>query len=346
MPARVPINGFGRIVAASCAPPSRADPISRSSRSTTLTIPRRSPACSPRRLRAFPDRVRCDGDRMAYDGREVRVLGERDPGDLPWADLGVEVVIEATGNSGPAPTPSATSARRAQGHPLGAEQGARSVDANVVLGVDFHEVYRPRDPRHHHRRVVRDELLAPVAKVLHAAVGVRHGRMTTCAPHTSDPSLLDGPHTDLRRAAQRPSTWCRRAPARRAGPGGPRLEGRLNSIAVRVPRRPARWSISRSRPSMPRAPRRSTGLPRARRLRADDRHPRLQPDPIVSSDMVKSTYSSIYDAPLTTVMNESQVESLPGSQRVGVRDPPCRACRARAGAAPRAAARAPGAAVS
>jgi glyceraldehyde 3-phosphate dehydrogenase len=98
MPTRVAINGFGRIGRSSCARPTKEAPISRSSPSTTSPIPRPSRICSPRlRLRAVRARGDSDGDVIAFDGHEIRVLGERDPGDLPWTDLDVDVVIEATG---------------------------------------------------------------------------------------------------------------------------------------------------------------------------------------------------------------------------------------------------------
>ena len=100
----------------------------------------------------------CDGDVIAFDGREIRVLGERDPGDLPWADLGVDVVIEATGRF-------RTRADAERHLKAGASKvilsapskGSEPVDANVVLGVNFHEVYDPRPP-HHHQRLVHDQL--------------------------------------------------------------------------------------------------------------------------------------------------------------------------------------------
>ena len=98
-------------------------------------------------------------------------------------------------------------------------KGAEPADANVVLGVNFDEVY---DPARHHiitNASCTTNCLAPVAKVLHETVGIRHGLMTTIHAYTADQHLLDGPHKDLRRARAAASTWCRPRPAPRRRSG-------------------------------------------------------------------------------------------------------------------------------
>src|ERR1019366_9381898 len=138
---------------------------------------------------------------IVVDGAEMRALAETDPRALPWSELGVDVVIESTGRF-------RTRAAAAQHLDAGARKviisapakGEQPPDATVVLGVNFDEVY---DPEHHHivsNASCTTNCLAPVAKVLHDTAGIRHGLMTTVHAYTSDQNLLDGPHTDLRRA--------------------------------------------------------------------------------------------------------------------------------------------------
>jgi glyceraldehyde 3-phosphate dehydrogenase len=186
----------------------------------------------------FPGAVRLDGDSIVIDDRPVRALAETDPGQLPWGELGVDVVIESTGHF---------RTRAAADKHLDA--GARKViisapakgeeppDATVVLGVNFDEVY---DPERHHiisNASCTTNCLAPVAKVLHQAFGIRHGLMTTVHAYTGDQMLLDGPHKDLRRARSAainivPTST---GAAKALGLVIPELAGRLNGYAVRVP---------------------------------------------------------------------------------------------------------------
>ena len=138
---------------------------------------------------------------------------------MPWGELGVDVVIESTGRF-------RTRAAAAEHIAAGAHKviisapakGSEPPDATLVLGVNFDQVY---DPEIHHivsNASCTTNCLAPVAKVLHDAVGIKHGLMTTVHAYTSDQNLLDGPHSDLRRAGRRPSTSSppRPAPPRRS----------------------------------------------------------------------------------------------------------------------------------
>ena len=181
----------------------------------------------------------CEGDdHRRRRPRDPRARASARPADLPWAELGVDVVIEATGRF-------RTRADAARHLEAGARKviisaprkGAEPVDANVVLGVNFDEVY---DPGGHHiitNASCTTNCLAPVAKVLHEAVGIRHGLMTTIHAYTADQNLLDGPHKDLRRARAAainlvPTTT---GAAKALGLVIPELEGRLHGFAVRVP---------------------------------------------------------------------------------------------------------------
>jgi glyceraldehyde 3-phosphate dehydrogenase len=180
-----------------------------------------------------------------------------------------------------------------------------------VLGVNFHEVY---DAASHHIITMAScttNCLAPVAKVLHEAVGIRHGQMTTVHAYTADQSLLDGPHKDLRRARAAAINLVPTSTgaARAVGLVIPELEGRLNGIAVRVP------TPTGSLVDLTIEAERATSVEEidaAFRENADTGHMTgilaYSEAPIVSSDIVKSPYSSIYDAPLMSVMNETQVK--------------------------------------
>src|ERR671937_262229 len=149
-------------------------------------------------LGPFPGEVEATETGILVDGKELRVLAERDPGALPWADLGADVVIESTGLF--------TDREDASKH---LEAGAKKVvisapatnpDVTVALGVNFDEAY---DRDQHHvisNASCTTNCLAPVAKVLHDAVGIERGVMTTVHAYTADQRLQDAPHKDLRRA--------------------------------------------------------------------------------------------------------------------------------------------------
>src|ERR1035437_10203085 len=139
-----------------------------------------------------------DDQTIVVDGRELRVLAERDPAALPWRSLGVDVVIESTGLF--------TDRDSAAKHLAG---GAKKVvisalatnpDVTVVLGVNFEEAYDRDQHAVISNASCTTNCLGPVAKVLHDTVGIKHGLMTTIHAYTADQRLLDMPHRDLRRA--------------------------------------------------------------------------------------------------------------------------------------------------
>jgi glyceraldehyde 3-phosphate dehydrogenase len=256
--------------------------------------------------------VTADGDVLRVGSHSIKMLAERDPAALPWGELGVDVVIESTGRF--------TSAEDAGKHLAG---GARKViisapakgdepaDATVVLGVNFDEVYD--EDRHDiiSNASCTTNCLAPVAMVLHETVGIRHGLMTTIHAYTSDQHLLDGPHSDLRRARAAalniiPTST---GAAKALGLVIPELEGRLNGFAVRVPTPTGSLvdlTIEAERPT-------SRAEINAAFASAADEGPlrgilSYTEDPIVSSDIVGSSYSSIFDAGLTAVIDGTQVK--------------------------------------
>src|SRR5918995_1920703 len=183
----------------------------------------------------FPGNVEVRDGALAIDGREVKVLAERDPGALPWGDLGAEVVIESTGFF--------TKRDDAAKH---LEAGAKKViisapatepDATVALGVNFDDVY---DADNHHvisNASCTTNCLAPVAKVLHETIGIERGLMTTIHAYTADQRLQDAPHKDLRRARAAAINLvpASTGAAKAIGLVIPHLQGKVDGISVRAP---------------------------------------------------------------------------------------------------------------
>src|SRR6476646_4664000 len=174
------------------------------------------------------------GDRIAVEGDEFQVLSVKDPAQLPWKDLGVEVVFESTGlftNRDAAAKHLAAGAKK-----VVITAPAKGPDFSVVLGVND-ELY---DPSKHHiisNASCTTNCLAPLAKVLHQTFGIKKGWMTTIHSYTNDQQLLDLPHKDLRRAraaalSMIPTTT---GAAVAVGEVLPELKGRLDGFAMRVP---------------------------------------------------------------------------------------------------------------
>jgi len=260
----------------------------------------------------FPAEVAVQNGGVAIEGTEVRALAEKDPSSLPWEELGIDVVIESTGKF-------TTRAGAEQHLAAGARKvilsapakGDQPPDATVVLGVNFDEVY---DPDLHHiisNASCTTNCLAPVAKVLQEAVGIRHGLMTTVHAYTSDQHLLDGPHSDLRRAraAALNIVPTSTGAAKALGLVIPELDGKLNGFAVRVPTPTGSLvdlTVETERPT-------TKEEVNAAFAAAAGEGPLkgildYTEDPIVSSDIVKSAYSSIFDAGLTSVIDGTQVK--------------------------------------
>jgi glyceraldehyde 3-phosphate dehydrogenase len=262
----------------------------------------------------FPYPVRAEDGAMIVSDRSVSVFAERDPSSLPWCDLGVEVVIESTGLF-------RTRAAAAKHLDAGARKviitapasGAEPADADVVLGVNFDQVY---DPERHDivtNASCTTNCLAPVARVLHDTVGIRHGLMTTIHAYTSDQNLLDGPHKDLRRARAAAINLVPTSTgaAKALGLVIPELQGRLNGFAVRVPTPTGSivdLTVEADRETS------SEEVNAAFRERADTGELKgilcYSEDPIVSSDIVGSPYSATFDAPLTSVIDSTQVKVI------------------------------------
>ena len=235
-----------------------------------------------------------------------------DPADLDWADLDVDVVIEATGKfrtrTGAAKHLAAGARKVIITAPV---KGDEPADADVVLGVNFDDVY---DPATHHiitNASCTTNCLAPVAKVLHEAFGIRHGLMTTIHAYTADQNLLDGPHKDLRRARAAAINLVPTSTgaAKAVGLVIPELAGRLHGFAVRTP------TPTGSLVDLTVEVERATTV---EEVNAAFRDAALAgpmvgileytEDPIVSSDIVKSPFSAIFDAALTSVIDGTLVK--------------------------------------
>src|SRR6201995_816274 len=186
-------------------------------------------------LGRFPGKVEVGSDSLTVDGKELKVLAERDPGALPWGDLGVDVVIESTGFFTKREDAAKHLAAGAKKVVISAP--ATEPDVPVALGVNFDEAY---DKDAHHvisNASCTTNCLAPLAKVLHEAFGIEQGLMTTIHAYTADQRLQDMPHKDPRRSRDAalnliPTTT---GAAKAVGLVLPELNGKLNGFSMRAP---------------------------------------------------------------------------------------------------------------
>jgi glyceraldehyde 3-phosphate dehydrogenase len=263
-------------------------------------------------LGPYPGTVRATGeDVLEVDGQKLKVLAERDPSALPWGELGVDVVIESTGLF----TDRESAARHLA-------QGAKKViisapasdpDATVVLGVNFDEVYDRSKHDVISNASCTTNCLAPVAKVVNDAIGIRHGLMTTIHAYTADQRLQDLPHRDLRRARAAAINLipASTGAAKAIGAVIPELQGKLHGMAIRAP--------------VPTGSVVDLTVECARETSVDEVNGALEAaaasgplegimqyteDPIVSTDIVRSPFSAIVDSQLTAVMDGTMVKVI------------------------------------
>jgi glyceraldehyde 3-phosphate dehydrogenase len=260
-------------------------------------------------LGPYPGTVAAREGALEVDGRELKVFAERDPGALPWGDLGVDVVIESTGLF----TDRANAAKHLAG---GAKKvivsaPASDPDATVVLGVNFDEAYDRSKHDVISNASCTTNCLGPIAKVVNDTVGVKHGLMTTIHAYTADQRLQDMPHKDLRRARAAAINLipASTGAAKAIGLVIPDLQGKLNGFAVRAPV-PTGSVVDLTVECA-----RETSVEEVNgALKAAAESGPLQgimaytEDPIVSSDIVGSPFSSIVDSQLTAVIDGTMLK--------------------------------------
>ena len=245
--------------------------------------------------------VEVKDDVLVVDGKEIKILAERNPADLPWKDLGVDVVLESTGFF--------TEGSKAQAHiDAGAKKviisaPGKNIDGTFVMGVNDEQY----DPQNHHivsNASCTTNCLAPLAKVLNDSFGIEKGLMTTIHAYTADQRLQDAPHSDLRRARAAAVNMVPTSTGAAAAVGLvlPELKGKLDGFAVRVP------TITGSITDLTfTASREVTKEEVNAALKAAAEGPmkgiiKYSEDPIVSKDIEGEGISTIFDAPLTKVI--------------------------------------------
>jgi glyceraldehyde 3-phosphate dehydrogenase len=236
---------------------------------------------------------------ISVGGREIKLVSERDPANLPWGDLGVDVAIESTGLF--TNRPDAEKHLQAGAKKVVISAPATDPDLTVVLGVNDREY----DPEQHHivsNASCTTNCVAPVAKILHEAYGIERGFMTTIHAYTNDQQVLDLPHKDLRRARAAginliPTST---GAARAIGVVLPELKGKVDGMSMRAP--VPTGSIVDLAVQVGAEPT-AEEVNELFRSHADtgDLEGILDftDEPIVSSDIVHSSYSSIFDSGLT-----------------------------------------------
>ncbi|RMH65982.1 MAG: type I glyceraldehyde-3-phosphate dehydrogenase [Calditrichaeota bacterium] len=257
----------------------------------------------------FPGAVKADGDDLIVNGRRVKVSAHRDPAELPWADLNIDVVVESTG----------VFRKRAQIEKH-LEAGARKVvltvpakdeiDNTVVMGVND-DTLKASD------KIVSNascttNCLAPLARVLHEKFGIKRGLMTTVHGYTNDQRILDLPHSDLRRARAAaeniiPTTT---GAAKAVGKVIPALNGKLDGMAIRVP------VSDGSLVDLVAELERDVTVEEINAAMKEAAEGDLKgimeycEDPIVSRDIIDNPHSSIFDSLATSVMEGNMVKVL------------------------------------
>lgn len=251
----------------------------------------------------FDEEVEVKEGALVVGGKEIKILAERDPQNLPWKDLGVDVVLESTGFF--------TDGTKAKAH---LEAGAKKVilsapgkniDGTFVMGVNDDQY----DAANHHivsNASCTTNCLAPMAKVLNDAFGIKQGLMTTIHAYTADQRLQDAPHRDLRRARAAAVNMVPTSTGAAAAVGLvlPELKGKLDGFAVRVP------TITGSITDLTFTAEREVTVEEVNAaVKAAAEGPmkgiiKYNTDPIVSKDIEGESISTVFDAPLTKVIGD------------------------------------------
>jgi len=259
----------------------------------------------------FNGDIAVDGDYLVINGKKIRVYAEKDPANLPWKDLGVEVVIESTGIF--------RNREKLNKHiTAGAKKvilsvpadNAEDVDATIVLGVN--DQMLNKGMQFVSNASCTTNCLAPVAKVLNDKFGIRRGLMNTIHSYTNDQIILDAPHKDLRRARAAAVSIIptKTGAAKAIGLVIPELVGKLDGFAVRVPT-PDGSLIDLTcellkpvtRDEINAAMKEAANGPMKGILEYTE-------DPLVSCDIIGNTHSAIFDSLLTKVIDKTFVKVI------------------------------------
>jgi glyceraldehyde 3-phosphate dehydrogenase len=251
-------------------------------------------------LGRLPGEVTYSEDSITVDGKSFKAFAERDPGALPWGDLGADIVIESTGLF--------TDAAKARAHIDGGAKKvlisapAKNEDFTVVMGVN-HEDYDPSSHQIISNASCTTNCLAPMAKAIHDEFTIERGLMTTIHAYTQDQNLLDGPHKDLRRAraAALNIVPTSTGAAKAIGLVLPELKGKLDGYALRVPIPTGSATDLTVNLSRETTVEEVNAIVRAAAEGPMKGYLRYTEDPIVSSDIVTDPASCIFDSGLTKV---------------------------------------------
>ncbi|MCH8958629.1 MAG: type I glyceraldehyde-3-phosphate dehydrogenase [Proteobacteria bacterium] len=249
----------------------------------------------------FPGEISVDGDHMVVNGDRIRVCAERDPGKLPWAELGVDVVLESTGFFATKEKAAPHLAAGAKKVIISAPAGT-SVDATIVYGVN-HDTLKASDQIISNASCTTN-CLAPLVKPLLDKIGLEHGLMTTIHAYTNDQVLTDVYHSDLRRARSATMSMipAKTGAAAAVGLVIPELAGKLDGFAIRVP------TINVSLVDLVFTASRDTSVEEINSILKQASEGELKgvlqysDGPLVSIDFNHDPASSSYDATLTKVM--------------------------------------------
>jgi len=259
----------------------------------------------------FPGTVTVDGEYLVINGKKVKVYAERDPGNLPWKEHNIDVVVESTGVFRSRDKISKHLEAGAKKVVLTVpSKAADDVDATVVLGVNDHDI----KPEHkiYSNASCTTNCLAPFAKVLNDKFGITRGLMNTIHSYTNDQIILDAPHEDLRRARAAamsiiPTTT---GAAKAVGLVIPQLKGKLDGFAMRVPTPDgsvvdltAVLEKETTKEEINAAMKEAAEGPMKGILEYCE-------DPIVSTDVIGNSHSSVFDSKMTQVMDGKFIKVL------------------------------------
>jgi|SRR5688572_22442398 len=308
MPVKVGINGFGRIgrnVFRAGVGRNDMEFVATNDLTDTATLVHLLKYDSI--LGPLDSDVKVEGDSIVVDGKKLKVFATKDPAEIDWPSLGVDIVVESTGRF--------TDAKDAAKHLRGSVKKviisapAKNEDVTLVLGVNDN-MYDPAKHNIVSNASCTTNCLGPVAKVLHENFGIQKGSMTTIHSYTNDQTVLDFPHKDLRRARAAalnmiPTTT---GAAKAIGLVMPELKGKLDGYAMRVP------TPNVSVVDFVAVTNKSTTTEDVNKvLKAAADGPlkgilAYTEDPVVSTDMLRNPNSSIVDAQLTKVLDGNLVK--------------------------------------